>query len=285
MSSGAAQVVAARRRLGLDLCLFLEQVERDVDVDRAGPPAQHRRRRLAKRQGKHVDARRLVAVLDHRADDVREVGLVMAVDFLERTAVELRRRHVGGDGEEGRRIGLRNGQRHHQIGRAWTARGQRGDGLVADTKVGVGHVSGDLLVARRDQRNLVADVVERVQHADVAMPADPEDVGDCLRDQELGNEFRAFLSFHPLLPGLDVHRTAVTGSARTISWHRWRLPLNFTTRRRSLSADGHGSIAMSANAIRRALARIRFRGRRRIRTAIPTGSAICRRRSDFARPS
>ena len=73
-----------------------------------GPARQHRGHRLAQRQRQHVDAGRLEAALDHRADDVGEVGLEVPVDLLERAAVELRGRHVGGDREQGR--GIR--QRH-----------------------------------------------------------------------------------------------------------------------------------------------------------------------------
>ena len=55
-------------------------------------------------QGQHVDAGRLEAALHHGADDVGEVRLEVLVDLLERAAVELLRRHVGGDGEDGRGI-------------------------------------------------------------------------------------------------------------------------------------------------------------------------------------
>ena len=94
ISSGEAPLrcVFERRRgrRQFDVVFFLEHVERHVDVHRPRPARQHGGHRLAQRQRQHVDARRLPAALDHRADDVGEVGLEVLVDFLERAAVELR---------------------------------------------------------------------------------------------------------------------------------------------------------------------------------------------------
>jgi hypothetical protein len=47
-------------------------------------------------------------------------------------------------------------------------------------------------MARRDQGYMVFYVIQRIQEPHIAMPTDPEDVGDLFRDQELGNEVRAF---------------------------------------------------------------------------------------------
>jgi hypothetical protein len=47
------------------------------------------------------------------------------------------------------------------------------DRLVAHAKVGIGHVGRNLLVARRHQLDAVAHRVERIEHADVAVPQIP----------------------------------------------------------------------------------------------------------------
>ena len=39
---------------------------------------------------------------------------------------------------------------------------------------------------------MVFYVIQRIREPHIAMPTDPEDVGDLFRDQELGNEVRAF---------------------------------------------------------------------------------------------
>src|SRR5262249_27972158 len=74
----AAALGRLPRRLERDLGLFLEQVEWHVEVHRPGPAARRGGDRLAHREREHVDAGRLEAALHDRADDVREVGLVVA---------------------------------------------------------------------------------------------------------------------------------------------------------------------------------------------------------------
>ena len=98
---GAAslRVERRRRRRHLDVVFLLKDVERHVDIYGARPAGQHRGHRLAQRQRQHVDAGWLETTLHHRAQHVDEIGLKMPVDLLERAAVELRGRHVGGDGE------------------------------------------------------------------------------------------------------------------------------------------------------------------------------------------
>ena len=198
ISSGEAPLRCAfeRRRGGrhLDVVFLLEDVERDVDVHRPGPPRQHRGHRLPQRERQHVDAGRLEAPLHHRPDDVREIGLEVLVDLLERRAVELRGRHVGGDREHRRRVGQRAGERHHDVAGARTAGGERRHRLVPHAEVGIRHVGGDLLVARRHHRDAVARVVERVEQPDIAVTADAEHVGDLVGDQILGDQVGAF---HP----------------------------------------------------------------------------------------
>ena len=179
----ALGAVHRRGRRHLDVVLLLEDVERHVDVHGARPARQHGRHRLPHHQRQHVDAGRLEAALDHRADDVGEVGLEVLVDLLERAAVELLGRHVGRDGEDGRGIRHRHLQRHDDVAGARAARGQRRDRLVPHAEIAVRHVRCHLLVARRDHLDAIARVIERIEHADVAVPANAEHVGDLVLDQ------------------------------------------------------------------------------------------------------
>ena len=183
-------------RRHLHVVLLLEHVERHVHVHRPRPPRQHGRHGLAQDQRQHVDAGRLEAALHDGTDDVGEVRLVVAVDLLERAAVELLGRHVGGDGEHGGRIRHRHLQRHDDVAGAGAAGSERCHRLVAHAEVGVRHVRCDLLVARRDQLDAVAGVVERVEHADVAVPADAEHVGDLVLDQVFGDQLSTLHARH-----------------------------------------------------------------------------------------
>ena len=195
---GAAALRAElrRSRRHLDVVLLLEHVERHVDVHRPGPAGQHRGGRLAQRERQHVDARRLERALHHRPDHVDEIRLVVPVDLLERRAVELLRRHIRRDGEQRGGIRQRDLQRHHDIGGARPARGERRDRLVAHAEIGIRHVRGDLLVARRDELDPVARAVERIEHADIAVPADAEHVRDLVPHQMLRDQVGTLHPWH-----------------------------------------------------------------------------------------
>ena len=65
-----------------------------------------------------------------------------------------------------------------------------------DAEVGVGHVAGALLVAGRDQAQLVLDIVEGIEQADIAVAADAKDVGHFFLNQVLGDELAAFHHGH-----------------------------------------------------------------------------------------
>ena len=190
--AGAVRALQVRGRRQFDVGLFLVHVVGNVQVHRAGAAGDHGVHGLAQRQRQHVHARRLEGALDHGAHHLREVGLVVLVELLERRAVVLRGRHVGGDAQEGRGVRQRRGAGHHHVGRARPRGRERGHGLVLDAEVGVGHVAGALLVARRDELQLVLHVVERVEDADVAVAADAEDVGHLLLHQVLGDELATF---------------------------------------------------------------------------------------------
>ena len=50
---------------------------------------------------------------------------------------------------------------------------------------------GDLLVTRRDKLDAVARLVQRIEHADIAVPANAEDIRNVVRNQIFGNELGA----------------------------------------------------------------------------------------------
>ena len=91
-------------------------------------------------------------------------------------------------------------QRHHDVAGARPAGGERRHRLVPHAEVGVGHVRGHLLVARRDQLDAVARGVKRVEHADIAVAADAEHVGDFAVDQIFGDEVGALHASHAIDP-------------------------------------------------------------------------------------
>jgi hypothetical protein len=64
-------------------------------------------------------------------------------------------------------------------------------------EIGVRHVAGRLLVARGNQRDLVAHLVERVENPDVAVAADAEHERRLLLDQIFGDQLAALHPSHP----------------------------------------------------------------------------------------
>ena len=210
--AGPMRTEDRRGRRNLDVVLLLEDVVRHVEVHRARAPGQHGVERLAQRERQHVDPRRLERALDDRAQHRREVGLVVLVDLLERRAVGLRGRHVGGDREQRRGIRQRGRQRHRQVGRTRAGRRERGDGLVPDAEIRVGHVARALLVPRRDQLHLIADLVERIEDPHVAVAADPEHVRNLLADQVFGDQLAAFHLRHGLCSRYSVAKVTMRSS-------------------------------------------------------------------------
>ena len=70
---------------------------------------------------------------------------------------------------------------------------------MAHAEIGVRHVRGDLLVARRDKLDAVARGVKRIEHADIAMPANAEDIGNIVGDQIFGDQLGALHPWHSVL--------------------------------------------------------------------------------------
>jgi hypothetical protein len=67
---------------------------------------------------------------------------------------------------------------------------------VAHAEIGIRHVRRHLLMPRRDHLDAVARGVERVEHADVAVPADAEHVGDLVLDQVFGDQLATLHARH-----------------------------------------------------------------------------------------
>src|SRR3546814_5861799 len=89
----------------------------------------------------------------------------MEAQFLERRAVELRGRHVGGDREDRRGIGLRHRQGHDEVGRARAGRGQSRGRPVTYAEKAIRHVSRRLLVARSEEHTSELQSLMRISYA------------------------------------------------------------------------------------------------------------------------
>ena len=136
---------------------FLEDIERDVEHDRSRPSRHHGLPGLPDRERDHVAARRLEHALAIGAHGRGKVRLIVAVELLERAAIELAGRHVAGHRQERHRIEIGVAERDRQIGRAGAAGGEGRGRLAADAVVHVRHEAGDGLVMHRDG----LDVAER----------------------------------------------------------------------------------------------------------------------------
>ena len=127
-----APVEAVPGRLLGTSALFLEQVVGHVQVDRPGPA----RWSSWSRPGAAPAAASRRASAGSCASPPAGCTLVKSAWWCRLSswngaAVELRGRHVRGDREERGRIGLRDRERHDQVGRARAGRGQRRRRLVA----------------------------------------------------------------------------------------------------------------------------------------------------------
>src|SRR3546814_9966645 len=88
----------------------------------------------------------------------------MEAQFLERRAVELRGRHVGGDREDRRGIGLRHRQGHDEVGRARAGRGQSRGRPVTYAEKAIRHVSRRLLVRSEEPTSELQSIM-RIPYA------------------------------------------------------------------------------------------------------------------------
>src|SRR5437870_2906388 len=121
--------------------------------------------------------------------DVPEHAAV--VDLLERLAVGEGARHLTGEEDERRRILGGGVDADRRVRRPRTARDQRDAGPPAELAVGVGHVRGAALVPADDEADTVARVVQPVQHRQMALARDAEDVVHALDEQALHQDLPA----------------------------------------------------------------------------------------------
>ena len=170
---------------------LLEDVERHVEHHRPRPAGHHGLPRLPHHQRHLLAARRLEHLLAHGAHGRREVRLVVAVQFLERAAVELAGRHVAGDRHERHGVEIRVGERDRQVRRARAAGGEGRDRLAFDAVVDVGHEARDRLVVRRDGLDVALALEQRVEQADVAVAAQAEDVRHLLAHEIVDDDLAA----------------------------------------------------------------------------------------------
>ena len=190
---------AARRDVGAPLLRlwglfgggFLEHVERHVEHDRTGAAGHHRFPRLPHHHRHLLAAGRLIHPLAHGAHRGREVGLMLAIQLLERAAAELAGRHVAGDGQERHRIEIGGGERDRQVHRTGAAGCEGRDRLAGHAVVHVGHETADALVVRRDGLDVALALEQRVDELDVAVAAQAEGVGHFLLDQVVDDDLRA----------------------------------------------------------------------------------------------
>src|SRR5262249_32625369 len=124
----------------------------------------------------HVAARGLKHALAIGAHRGRKIRLVLAIEFLERAAVELGGRHIAGHRQKRNGIQIRVSERDRQIRRARTAGSKGRRRLAADAVVHVRHETGDALVMNGDSLDVVGAFVERVEEADIAVAAQAKDV-------------------------------------------------------------------------------------------------------------
>jgi len=115
----------------------------------------------------------------------------MAVEFLECAAVELAGRDVAGDGQKRDRIEKGIAQRDRQIGRARTAGREGRDRPAGDAVIDIGHEARHGLMVHRDGLDVGGALMQRIDEADIAMPAQAEHVGHALAHEIIDNDLPA----------------------------------------------------------------------------------------------
>ncbi len=154
-----------------------------------------------------------------RALDERPIDLVLRrvrvqVHFLVRMLAVVVARNVAGDDDHRHRV--ERGVRHAggRVGEARTEVRQHDRRLFLRAGVAVGRVRGDLLVPDVDELDLLA-LLQRGQHRDVRVAAQPEDVLDAARFEVLHQLVRNQILHCPLLRS-DFSRW------RRRPQHRWQ---------------------------------------------------------------
>ena len=137
------------------------------------------------------------------------------VDLLERLAIDEVAADLADEHDQRRRVLRRRVDADRGVRRAGST-GDEGDaGATGQLAVRFGHVGGPAFLPADDEPQRVADVVERVQHGQVALARDAERERGALRDQ-VGNEDLTAGSFE----GQDeLRNTAVANGDRTGTGH------------------------------------------------------------------
>ncbi len=174
-----------RRLLGRGVCPEREQhVLRQIDDDRAGPPALRDIKRLVQRAPEVGDILDEIIVLGAGPRDAGRVG------FLKRVVADQMRRHLPGQADDRHRIHQRVGQPGHGVGRAGTARHQHDADLAGRARVALGGVHRAALLAHQDvaQRVLLEERI--VNRQDRAAGIAEYDI-DALIDERLDDDIRS----------------------------------------------------------------------------------------------
>ncbi len=190
-----AQQPSQRRHLDVGRCRLHGLVTKGIrDVDRARlhvfGQGEHDRPRTAAggdlegARNKLRDALSLVDLRDplcHRAEHASIVDLLEGFAFGEVVA------DLADEQDDRGRILERRVNADGRVGRTRATRDEGHTGLTGELGVGVGHERSARLMARDDQLDHLARVVECVEHADIALARHAERVIDAL-DQELVDE-------------------------------------------------------------------------------------------------
>ncbi len=147
------------------------------------------------------------------------------VDLLERLAIDEVAADLADEHDQRRRVLRRRVDADRGVRRAGSARDEGDAGAACQLAVRFGHVGGPAFLPADDEPQLVADVVERVQHGQVALARDAERERGALRDQ-VGDE--------------DLVRRFGRGSTRAPQ-----------RRRRKLRSDGHRHSIIRSSPCRR----------------------------------
>src|SRR6185503_17794089 len=167
-----------------------------------------------------------IHALAERTVDLELVGVLVQVDFLVRMAAVEVRLYVPGDDHHRDRVERRVGDAGGGVGQPGPEMREQHPRLAGRTRVAVGGVRGDLLVARADVADAAA--AERVEHADDGVAGQAEDHLDAEPLEILREQVRGQARFGG---GRQRIRNHVNGCAHYRSLPRLRRLPSCRTRR------------------------------------------------------
>ena len=133
------------------------------DHHRAGPSGSRERKRAGHQFGDAAGVVDPHHPLGHLAVHPAEI------EFLERPALEEGARDLADEEDHRRRILISGVHAHARVGRARPARHEADARPAGEFAVGVGHVGGAALLPAHDEADLLARVIERVEHGEIAL--------------------------------------------------------------------------------------------------------------------